>query len=354
MEVKKSRLELLQEYKNQKILKQKNLNNQPTTAKKIVRSTTKAPTKPEVKVAKSPIKNASKTINIDQKDTKSDSKTRDDIKHVEIEQDTERQDSQSSILLQIELESQKQQLSDLLQENALLKQNQQLDLNSEKQDLIQQLLSFVREIKTRKDGWDLLLESLDNIDDQNSLKLDSFQFDETKNPFLINNSEVSTDITTEISTDIAIEISTELQNVKQELIDLKQELKDAYEVIAHYELTIKEHEIMNTVKESELKELESELKSSMLTNKELQHKVQDLETEIKDLKEKELLNDLIDLPDTSVADDSLAEKHVQLLIGRSNPCSKINEVGPIFIKPADHSTEAEAPKIAKWMERRKD
>ena len=339
----KSRLELLQEYKKQKILKQKNLNSLPNktlknvqnirtkssfttsdppstsisdtscdtiksdnntsiksdTSKGFISKTLKSDTSMGFISKSSDKKNTSKSI--------SNSSAAQEITIPELEEpplDTTTNTVDSNynpsnlddlntvervslptdlILLNIELDSLKQQLQSILSENQDLKsQLQQYSSTKDEYrvEIIKELILLVESARVNGKGWDQLV-----------LELDSLKFSS------VNSEQV----------DIVVESAKQVQQQKEQ--ELKQELKDAYQVIDHYELEIKEYEIMALVKENELNELEQALKQSLLDNQILEEKVKDLETKLED---KEFMDELkqIDAKNSSAVQDEKSQKQV--------------------------------------------
>ena len=329
----KSRLELLQEYKKQKILKQKNLNSLPNkTLKNVQNIRTKSSFTPNDHYAS----NGCDTIKSDNsiksdkgfinKTLKSDI-SNSDFSKISDETDTSKNTSQSAaqeitipgldepsldttsntvysnynpsnfddpntvervshptdlILLNIELDSLKQQLQSILSENQDLKsQLQQYSRTKDEYrvEIIKELILLVESARVNGKGWDQLV-----------LELDSLKFS------TVNSEQV----------DIVVENAFKVQQQKE------QELKDAYQVIDHYELEIKEYEIMTLVKENELNEMEQALKQSLLDNQVLEEKVRDLETKLED---KEFMDQLkqIDAKNSTAVQDEKSQKQVDII-----------------------------------------
>ena len=224
--MKKSRLELLQEYKNQKILKQKNLNtissssslnvakkkmnlsvrsatgkqndNKTTldlnipSVKNLTTTTSSHSTSNDITSSHSTSNNGHLVNNDGQSNTTSDaakshssttlhldtSRDAPEIENFDGQgiEDTENENRVSSsndfVLLQVELNNQKQQLKQIIDENNSLKQEllQNNDYSSDKVALVRELIDFVKDIARQGRNWDDLLQMLDNIKDDGDLK----------------------------------------------------------------------------------------------------------------------------------------------------------------------------------------
>jgi hypothetical protein len=239
----RTREELLQEYRQKKILQKNNPNIPKPSVKK---NATKASVQSDIK----------ETRQI--KKEKQVGKTQTKVAKKEKQEPVEIADFEGvsdRVVLAIELDAKNRELQELLEAHKKLKSKLESKSDLEKESVVNELIEMINTMKEEGKSFEDLVQQLQKLS-------------QIASPGVSRNIANSKEIGTQTMIEGASQQTNEL-----EISELKKELSDAYLVIDHMELKIHEFEVMELVHKSEILDLKNALESALLENKNLEKDV---------------------------------------------------------------------------------